>query len=69
MRHLMFAAAAPTLPLVKEGSLRALGVSSAARLAEAPDIPPIADTVPGFDALGGLPACNVPSASKKTPQA
>jgi tripartite-type tricarboxylate transporter receptor subunit TctC len=47
---LMFAAAAPTLPLVKEGSLRALGVSSAARLAEAPDIPPIADTVPGFDA-------------------
>jgi tripartite-type tricarboxylate transporter receptor subunit TctC len=47
---LMFAAAAPTLPLVKEGSLRTLGVSSAARLAEAPDIPPIADTVPGFDA-------------------
>jgi tripartite-type tricarboxylate transporter receptor subunit TctC len=47
---LMFAAAAPTLPLVKEGSLRALGVSSAVRLAEAPDIPPIADTVPGFDA-------------------
>jgi tripartite-type tricarboxylate transporter receptor subunit TctC len=47
---LMFAAAAPTLPLIKEGTLRALGVSSAARLAEAPDIPPIADTVPGFDA-------------------
>jgi tripartite-type tricarboxylate transporter receptor subunit TctC len=47
---LMFAAAAPTLPLVKEGTLRALGVSSAVRLAEAPDIPPIADTVPGFDA-------------------
>jgi tripartite-type tricarboxylate transporter receptor subunit TctC len=47
---LMFAAAAPTLPLIKEGVLRALGVSSAARLAEAPDIAPIADTVPGFDA-------------------
>jgi tripartite-type tricarboxylate transporter receptor subunit TctC len=47
---LMFAAAAPTLPLIREGTLRALGVSSAARLAEAPDIAPIADTVPGFDA-------------------
>jgi tripartite-type tricarboxylate transporter receptor subunit TctC len=47
---LMFAAAAPTLPLIREGMLRALGVSSAARLAEAPDIAPIADTVPGFDA-------------------
>jgi tripartite-type tricarboxylate transporter receptor subunit TctC len=47
---LMFAAAAPTLPLVREGTLRALGVSSAARLKEAPDIAPIADAVPGFDA-------------------
>jgi tripartite-type tricarboxylate transporter receptor subunit TctC len=46
---LMFAAAAPSLPLIKDGSLKALGVSSAARLAEAPEIPPIADTVPGFD--------------------
>jgi len=47
---LMFAAAAPSLPLIKEGSLRALGVSSAARLAEMPEVSPIADTVPGFDA-------------------
>jgi tripartite-type tricarboxylate transporter receptor subunit TctC len=46
---LMFAAAAPSLPLIKEGNLKVLGVSSAERLAEAPDIPPIADTVPGFD--------------------
>jgi tripartite-type tricarboxylate transporter receptor subunit TctC len=45
----MFAAAAPSIPLMKDGSLRALGVSSAARLAELPDIPPIADAVPGFD--------------------
>jgi tripartite-type tricarboxylate transporter receptor subunit TctC len=47
---LMFAAAAPSLPLIKDGTLRALGVSSAERLAETPDVPPIADTVPGFDA-------------------
>jgi tripartite-type tricarboxylate transporter receptor subunit TctC len=46
---LMFAAAAPSIPLFKDGTLRALGVSSAARLAELPDIPPLADTVPGFD--------------------
>ena len=46
---LMFAAAAPSLPLIKEGSLKVLGVSSVERLAEAPDIPPIADSVPGFD--------------------
>jgi tripartite-type tricarboxylate transporter receptor subunit TctC len=48
---LMFAAAAPSLPLIREGKLRALGVTSAARLAEAPEIPPIADTIPGFNAL------------------
>jgi tripartite-type tricarboxylate transporter receptor subunit TctC len=46
---LMFAAAAPSIPLLKDGSLRALGVSSAARLAELPDVPPIADAVAGFD--------------------
>jgi len=46
----MFAAAAPSLPLMKDGTLKALGVSSADRLAETPDVPPIADTVPGFDA-------------------
>jgi tripartite-type tricarboxylate transporter receptor subunit TctC len=46
---LMFAAAAPSIPLFKDGALRALAVSSAARLAELPDVPPIADTVPGFD--------------------
>jgi tripartite-type tricarboxylate transporter receptor subunit TctC len=46
---LMFAAAAPSIPLFRDGTLRALGVSSAVRLKELPDIPPIADTVPGFD--------------------
>jgi tripartite-type tricarboxylate transporter receptor subunit TctC len=45
----MFAAAAPSIPLLKDGTLRALGVSSAARLPELPDVPPIADAVPGFD--------------------
>jgi tripartite-type tricarboxylate transporter receptor subunit TctC len=48
---LMFAAAAPTLPLIREGKLRALGVTSIERLEEAPGIPPIADAIPGFNAL------------------
>jgi len=48
---LMFAAAAPSLPLIREGKLRALGLTSIARLAEAPEIPPIADTLAGFNAL------------------
>jgi len=46
---LMFAAAAPSIPFFKAGTLRPLAVSSAARLAELPDVPPVADTVPGFD--------------------
>jgi len=48
---LMFAAAAVSLPLIQEGKLRALGVTSVERLKNAPDIPPIADTLPGFNAL------------------
>jgi tripartite-type tricarboxylate transporter receptor subunit TctC len=48
---LMFAAAAPSLPLIREGKLRALGLTSIARLAEATEIPPIADTLAGFNAL------------------
>jgi tripartite-type tricarboxylate transporter receptor subunit TctC len=49
----LFSDTVPSLPLIREGKVRALGVSSAARLPSAPDIPPIAETgVPGFDAAG-----------------
>jgi tripartite-type tricarboxylate transporter receptor subunit TctC len=48
---LMFAAAAPSLALIREGKLRALGLTSRARLADALEIPPIADAIPGFNAL------------------
>ncbi len=37
------------LPLIKEGRLRALGVTSPQPSPIAPDIPPIATAVPGFD--------------------
>jgi len=50
---LLFADPAPALPLVKAGKVRALGVTSAAPLPAAPDIPPLAQRgVPGFDAAG-----------------
>jgi tripartite-type tricarboxylate transporter receptor subunit TctC len=50
---LLFADPAPTLPLIKAGKVRALGVTSAAPLPAAPEIPPLAERgVPGFDATG-----------------
>jgi tripartite-type tricarboxylate transporter receptor subunit TctC len=50
---LMFADAAPTLPMVRAGKVRALGVTSPIRLSSAPDIPPLREAgVPGFDAAG-----------------
>jgi tripartite-type tricarboxylate transporter receptor subunit TctC len=39
-------------PLAKAGEVRALGVSTSQRVATAPDLPTIAETVPGFEATG-----------------
>ncbi len=36
-------------PHVKDGKVRALGVATPTRSSIAPEVPPIADTVPGFD--------------------
>ena len=44
-------AAVPLVPHLKVGRLRALGVSTTRRLGLLPDVPPIADAVPGFDVL------------------
>ncbi|MBO9650829.1 MAG: tripartite tricarboxylate transporter substrate binding protein [Variovorax sp.] len=42
--------ALPTgMPYVRDGRLRALGVTSLKRSPLAPDLPPIADTLPGFE--------------------
>ena len=43
-----FANTFTVLSLVKEGRLRALGVDSADRIAELPDLPTIAETFPGY---------------------
>ena len=40
------------LPTVKSGKLRALGVTSAKRTALFPEIPTIAETVPGYEFIG-----------------
>jgi len=48
--QLMFGDVTSTLPLVVGGKLRALGVTTAQRLALAPDIPPLAEAgLPGFN--------------------
>ena len=44
-----FTSGVSLLPHVRAGSLRALGVSTRERLSIAPEIPAIAETLPGFD--------------------
>jgi tripartite-type tricarboxylate transporter receptor subunit TctC len=49
--QLMFGAISTTLPFVKDGRLRALAVSSRARIAQAPLVPTVAEAaLPGFEA-------------------
>jgi tripartite-type tricarboxylate transporter receptor subunit TctC len=49
----MFGDVVASLPLIKEGKLRALGVTSITRVPSAADIPTIAEAgVPGFEAVG-----------------
>jgi tripartite-type tricarboxylate transporter receptor subunit TctC len=47
---LMFDGLLPSLPLIKAGKLRALAVTGPKRSAVVPDIPAIAETVPGYSA-------------------
>lgn len=46
--QLIFGNASSTLPFVREGSLRAVAVTSATRAAYLPEVPTIAETLPGF---------------------
>lgn len=47
----------PALPPIRAGQIRALGVSSQRPVGAAPEIPAIADTVPGFEALQWYGVC------------
>ena len=47
----MFVDLAPSLQFIKNGNVRAIGVSSKTRVPQLPDVPPVADGVPGFEAV------------------
>ncbi|MET0724382.1 MAG: tripartite tricarboxylate transporter substrate binding protein, partial [Tardiphaga sp.] len=48
--QVLFAAAPGTADFIKTGKLRALSVTTAARMQEQPDIPAVGDFVPGYEA-------------------
>jgi tripartite-type tricarboxylate transporter receptor subunit TctC len=64
---------AQALPLIREGKLRALGVTTAYRIKALPDVPAIGEVVKGYDAIGwyglGAPAKTPPEIIKKLSEA
>jgi tripartite-type tricarboxylate transporter receptor subunit TctC len=50
--QVVFAPVSESIQQIKAGKLRALAVTTAARLDVLPDVPPIADFVPGYEASG-----------------
>jgi tripartite-type tricarboxylate transporter receptor subunit TctC len=65
----MFVDVAPSLNLIKAGKIRAIGVSSAVRIPELPEVPPVGDAVKGFEAVAwqmiAAPAGTPPDAVEK----
>lgn len=57
---LMFDTLPSSLPHVREGRLKGLGLTSARRMPELPDMPTVAETVPGFE-MGVWTALFVPA--------
>jgi tripartite-type tricarboxylate transporter receptor subunit TctC len=60
---LMFAPVINAVPQVKAGKVKALGVTSTSRIPALPDVPPIADVVPGYEStayFGLLGPANLP---------
>src|SRR4051812_36980594 len=49
--QMRFSSIPPVLPHVRSGRLRALAVTSSKRFSLLPDVPTVADTVPGFEVL------------------
>jgi tripartite-type tricarboxylate transporter receptor subunit TctC len=50
--HMLISVIPAILPSVRAGRLRALGITSAARSPLVPDLPTIAETVPGYEFIG-----------------
>ena len=67
--QVVFAPIAQALPLIREGKLHALGVTTAQRAAALPDIPAIGEFLRGYDGFGwyglGAPAKTPPEIIKK----
>ena len=63
--QVLFGPIPQTIELVRSGKLRALGVTTPARLASLPDVPSIGEFVPGYAAVGWYGV----SAPKSTPPA
>ena len=62
--HMVFSVIPATIATVKSGRVRVLGVSSAKRTPLMPDVPTIAETVPGYEFIGWYSLV----APAKTPQ-
>ena len=67
--QVVFAPIAQALPLIRDGKLHALGVTTAQRAAALPDIPAIGEFLRGYDGFGwyglGAPAKTPPEIIKK----
>jgi tripartite-type tricarboxylate transporter receptor subunit TctC len=48
--QLVFATTGSSLPYVKAGKLRALAVTTSTRAKDLPEVPPLADVLPGYEA-------------------
>lgn len=62
---LMFDNLGVSLPLVEAGNLKLLAVASAQRLPSLPDVPMIAETLPGFEAVAWYAIVAPPKTPKK----
>jgi tripartite-type tricarboxylate transporter receptor subunit TctC len=62
--QVVFATTGSSIPLVNAGSVRALAVTSSAPLADLPQVPPMAQFLPGYEVSGWSGLC----APKGTPQ-
>jgi tripartite-type tricarboxylate transporter receptor subunit TctC len=67
--QVVFNPIAQALPIIREGKLRAYGVTTSYRIQALPDVPAIGEVVKGYDAIGwyglGAPAKTPPEIIKK----